>query len=40
MTADCGRDAILAKQNGFKGKNLDGAYHLYSTVKPEEIKRD
>ncbi len=30
----------ILKQNGFKGKNLDGAYHLYSTVKPEEIKRD
>ena len=30
----------ILKQNGFKVKNLDGAYHLYSTVKPEEIKRD
>ncbi|KXT66993.1 putative NAD(FAD)-dependent dehydrogenase [Streptococcus lutetiensis] len=30
----------ILKQNGFKGKNLDEAYHLYSTVKPEEIKRD
>ena len=30
----------ILKQNGFKVKNLDGAYHLYSTGKPEEIKRD
>lgn len=30
----------ILKQNGFKVKNIDGAYHLYSTVKPEEIKRD
>ena len=30
----------ILKQNGFKGKNLDWAYNSYSTVKPEEIKRD
>ena len=30
----------ILKQNGFKVKNLDGAYRLYSTVKPEDIKHD
>ena len=25
----------ILQQNGFKVKYLDGAYHLYSTVKPE-----
>lgn len=27
----------ILKQSGFKIQNLDGAYFLYSTVKPEEI---
>ncbi len=30
----------ILKQNGFKIQNLDGAYFLYSTVKPEEIVHD
>ena len=30
----------LLKQHGFNVKNLDGAYLLYSTVKPEEIVHD
>lgn len=28
----------LLKQKGFKVENLDGAFHLYNTIKPEEIK--
>ena len=28
----------LLKQLGFKAKNLDGAYALYQTVKPEELE--
>ena len=27
----------ILKQNGFKVQNLDGAFSLYNTVKPEEI---
>lgn len=27
----------LLKQNGFKVKNLDGAFALYKTVRPEEL---
>lgn len=27
----------ILKQHGFKTKNLDGAFHLYSTVVPQEI---
>lgn len=30
----------ILKQSGFKIQNLDGAYFLYSTVKPEEIVHD
>lgn len=30
----------ILKQNGCKIQNLDGAYFLYSTVKPEEIVHD
>lgn len=28
----------ILKQNGFRVKNLDGAFSLYSTVRPEEVK--
>lgn len=28
----------ILKQNGFQVKNLDGAFSLYSTVRPEEVK--
>ena len=28
------------KQNGFKVKNLDGAFALYKTVRPEELIYD
>ncbi len=28
----------ILKQNGYKVKNLDGAFALYSTVRPEKIK--
>ncbi|MBG9978901.1 FAD-dependent oxidoreductase [Ruoffia tabacinasalis] len=27
----------MLKQNGYKAKNLDGAFALYSTVKPEKV---
>lgn len=27
----------MLKQNGYKAKNLDGAFSLYSTVKPEKV---
>lgn len=30
----------ILKQNGFKVANLDGAYSLYNTVRPEEIIHD
>lgn len=30
----------ILKQKGFKVKNLDGAYSLYNTVRPEEIIHD
>lgn len=28
----------ILKQNGFRVKNLDGAFSLYSTIRPEEVK--
>ncbi len=30
----------ILKQNGFTVANLDGAYSLYSTVRPEELLHD
>lgn len=27
----------MLKQNGYKAKNLDGAFSLYSTVKPDKV---